>query len=432
MCGATKSARLRRAAGEEDRLLAPHLLEMLLRAPAFASRSMTGPISVAGSAGSPRRSSAAAPAIIASIVSATSSCTKRMRQAEQRWPAERKAEVTTSSATCSGSAVASAIMALMPPVSAISGTIGPSFAASARLIFCADLGRAGEGDAGDARIVDQRRADRAVARHEIERIDRNAGRVQELHRLEGDERRLLGGLGDDGIAGGERRGDLAGENRQRKIPRADADEDAAAAQAIAVLLAGRAGQDRFRAEEAARLGGVVAAEIGRLADFRDAVVERLAALVREQRDEAVAVLLDQVGGAFERCGALVRGRPLPGVESRRPPLRSLPRRAPDRPRPPFRRRSRRPPARGPRDGDLRAPARRSAARHRRSEARPRQRRCVSADEIGAAAELHAARVLARAENADPAARSSRGAAMRRRQSSRRAARAGSRPARPDR
>ena len=66
--------------------------------------------------------------------SATSSCTHRSRSAEQRWPAERNAEVITSSVTCSGSAVASTIMALMPPVSAISGTIGPSLAASARLI----------------------------------------------------------------------------------------------------------------------------------------------------------------------------------------------------------------------------------------------------------------------------------------------------------
>ena len=36
----------------------------------------------------------------------------------------------------------------------------------------ADLGRAGEGDAGDARIVDQRRADRAVAGDEMERVRR--------------------------------------------------------------------------------------------------------------------------------------------------------------------------------------------------------------------------------------------------------------------
>ena len=43
----------------------------------------------------------------------------------------------------------------------------------------------------------------------LQRVDRDARLVQELHRLEGDERRLLGRLGDDGIAGGERGGDLA-------------------------------------------------------------------------------------------------------------------------------------------------------------------------------------------------------------------------------
>jgi len=45
--------------------------------------------------------------------------------------------MTTSSATCSASAVASTIIALMPPVSAISGTIGPFLAARVRLIACA-------------------------------------------------------------------------------------------------------------------------------------------------------------------------------------------------------------------------------------------------------------------------------------------------------
>ena len=52
------------------------------------------------------------------------SCTHSRRSAEQRWPAERKALCTTASTTCSGSAVESTTIALMPPVSAISGTIG--------------------------------------------------------------------------------------------------------------------------------------------------------------------------------------------------------------------------------------------------------------------------------------------------------------------
>ena len=100
----------------------------------LASGSITGPTCVARRRGSPNASTCAAPAIMSSTRSATSSCTHSRRKAEQRWPAERKAEAITSSVTCSGKAVASTIMALTPPVSAMSGTIGPSLAASARLM----------------------------------------------------------------------------------------------------------------------------------------------------------------------------------------------------------------------------------------------------------------------------------------------------------
>ena len=54
-----------------------------------------------------------------------SSCRYSTRSAEQRWPALSKAEVSTSATTCSGSADESTIIAFCPPVSAISGTIGP-------------------------------------------------------------------------------------------------------------------------------------------------------------------------------------------------------------------------------------------------------------------------------------------------------------------
>ncbi|MCY1364673.1 hypothetical protein D9M69_514880 [compost metagenome] len=65
------------------------------------------------------------------------SCRHSRRRAEQRCPALRKALCTTASATCSGRAVLSTSMALMPPVSAISGTMAPSFAASARWMILA-------------------------------------------------------------------------------------------------------------------------------------------------------------------------------------------------------------------------------------------------------------------------------------------------------
>ena len=101
---------------------------------ALASASITGPTSVARSRGSPMVSASIAPLIIASIPSATSSCRNRTRSAEQRWPALWKLDATTSRVTCSGSAELSTIIAFCPPVSAISGMIAPSRAASPRLI----------------------------------------------------------------------------------------------------------------------------------------------------------------------------------------------------------------------------------------------------------------------------------------------------------
>ena len=105
--------------------------------PSNASASITGPTSVASSAASPVANSSAAPCNISMTLSAMLSCTHSSRSAEQRWPAERKALCTTASTTCSGSALESTSMALMPPVSAISGVMGPSLAASARLMILA-------------------------------------------------------------------------------------------------------------------------------------------------------------------------------------------------------------------------------------------------------------------------------------------------------
>ena len=67
-------------------------------------------------------------------LSAMSSCTNRIRAAEQRWPAEVKAEAITSRTSCSGSAEESAIRAFWPPVSATRMPIAASRAASARLM----------------------------------------------------------------------------------------------------------------------------------------------------------------------------------------------------------------------------------------------------------------------------------------------------------
>ena len=125
-----------------------------------------------------------------------------MRSAEQRWPALWKAEARMSRTACSGSAVESTIIAFRPPVSAISMASGAAVSASCALDQLGDVGRAGEADAGDARIGGQRRADRRpVAGQQLEHVFRHAGLVQQRDGARGDQRRLLGRLGDHRIAG---------------------------------------------------------------------------------------------------------------------------------------------------------------------------------------------------------------------------------------
>jgi hypothetical protein len=86
-----------------------------------------------------------------------------------------------------------------------------------------DRGRlvgAGEGNTAQGGMRQQHLADaRAVTGQELQYAARNTRLMQQLHGLEGDERRLLGGLGHHRVSGGKGRGHLAREDRQRKIPR---------------------------------------------------------------------------------------------------------------------------------------------------------------------------------------------------------------------
>ena len=160
--------------------------------------------------------------------------------------------------------------------------------------------RAGKGDAGDARILGQHRADRPVTRHKLQHLAGDARRVHQLDGKEGRDRRLLGGFGDHGVAGRERGGDLPDEDREREIPRRDAAEHAAPAQGQRIALAGRAGQRDGPRELAPRLVGVVAQEIDGLAHLRERGVERLAGLADDHAHQPRAIPLQPIGGLVEK------------------------------------------------------------------------------------------------------------------------------------
>ena len=277
---------------------------------------MTGPIWTQVSRGSP------------SFSSSRRAGDHRRASCRRHPPARRAAAAPSSAGRRSGrrrsrhrrpparaSAVASTIMALMPPVSAISGTIGPSLAASARLIAPGRLGRAGEGDAGDVRVADEPRADRAVAGDEVQRGGGHARLVQRAAR----PRSAMSGVCSAGLATTALPAASAAATWPRKMasgkfqglmqtktprPRCRS----------MLLLAGRARQHLAVAEQAARLSRVVAAEVDGLAHLGDA--RRRCVLPASPWSSAMkraAPLLEQVGGAL----AAPRRAPPPACAPRR-------------------------------------------------------------------------------------------------------------------
>ncbi len=223
----------------QDRLPRVACARRAPRASICASSSMTGPTSVDSRTGSPTDSSChvARPAGPRRDRRCPAAGTAA-RSAEQRCPALLNAECTLSWTTCSGSAELSTNIAFCPPVSAMRTPIGPSRPARARLISRAVSVEPVNATPADARIRHRAAADRgAVARQEMQHVRRHTRFEHELDRAKRDQRRLFRRLGEHGIAGRECRGDLAGEDRQREIPRTDADEHAAAAQTEGVALA---------------------------------------------------------------------------------------------------------------------------------------------------------------------------------------------------
>ena len=91
----------------------------------------------------------------------------------------------------------------------------------------ADLGRAGEGQHVHVHVTPERLArGLAEARQDVEHAFGDAGFRRQFGQADGGEGRLLGGLQDDRVAGGERGRDLPAGHQQREVPGHDAGHDA--------------------------------------------------------------------------------------------------------------------------------------------------------------------------------------------------------------
>jgi hypothetical protein len=137
--------------------------------------------------------------------------------------------------------------------------------------------------------------------------------VEEVGHVERGERRLLGGLEDDGVAAGERRADLPGEHEQREVPGDDLAGHAD--RLVQHLHVVRAVGRRHQAVDLVRPAGVVPdapRHHGHLGPRR--LRQRLAVVPRLQRRDLLRVPLDQVREAQQHAAPLLKTmRELPSV-----------------------------------------------------------------------------------------------------------------------
>ena len=133
-----------------------------------------------------------------------------------------------------------------------------------------------------------------------------AGALQDLGEGEHRQRGLLGGLDDDGAAGGERRGELARAHRHREVPRRDehARTDGLAHREDAAFAGG---VGHVAAVDADGLLGEPAKELGGVGDLGLGLGERLAHLQRHQQRELVIARGELLVGAAQDLAALARG-----------------------------------------------------------------------------------------------------------------------------
>lgn len=161
-------------------------------------------------------------------------------------------------------------------------------------------GGAGEGELADPFVAEPGRDDLggAVGGQDVQQAFGQAGFGEQRGDREGGERGLRSGLEQDGAAGREGRGDLAGGHGGREVPGGDEGGDADGVLAYDVAVAAGRGVPEGGAD-ADGLLGEPAEELGGVADLGRRVPVRLAVLQDDEPGESVGVLAHQREGVVQ-------------------------------------------------------------------------------------------------------------------------------------
>ena len=271
---------------------------------ASCSAELIAPMSVFLSSGSPTRSVPMRRCRLAMTSSCIDSCTSSREPAQQTWPWLKKMPWTMPSTAWSIGASSKTMLAALPPSSRVSFLRVP---ATARAI---DLPTSVEPVNATLSTSACSTTARPVSPAPVTMLTTPGGQVGLAADLGEQQRGQRGGLGrleDDGVAGGQRRGDLPRQHQQREVPRDD--------------LAGHAERARGRAEaRVVELVGParVVEEVRR--GQRDVDVaglaDRLAVVQRLEDGELAGALLQQPGDAEQVLAAVGRAHRAPDAGER--------------------------------------------------------------------------------------------------------------------
>ena len=173
---------------------------------------------------------------------------------------------------------------------------------------------AGEGNRRDARITDQRGTDGfALPGQEVQHVARDASLPEDLSHDRRDTRRLLGRFHDRGIAGNQRGGGHTGADRQREVPWADDDRDAAGLVEQVVALAEEVAM-RLLGEQTRREPGVVVTKVNRLTNVGVSFFPRFAGFLEDDAGQLIATLPHLLGSLNHHVCTINRRSVAPGRE----------------------------------------------------------------------------------------------------------------------
>ena len=183
-------------------------------------------------------------------------------------------------------------------------------AAAPAAIVRPDLGRAGEGDLGHIGVLDQALpAGAPGADDDVDDALRQARRQRELGEAQRGQRRQLGRLQHDRVAGRERRPELPGGDRQGEVPGRDQPHHAERLAHGEGLAAGH--RDRV-AEQPLGRAGVVAEGVHHHRHLAARVGDRLAGVARLEHGQLLVVLGERVGERMQGARARRGGERAPG------------------------------------------------------------------------------------------------------------------------